>query len=157
MQLRQLQLRQYTLLLFLMHFLQGIVTVKVDPSPSLLSTSSVPPIRSTSFFTIPMPMPLPSIWVIVEVRSLSNASKICFWNSSAIPIPLSVILMIISHQSSFSQGLCAILQDIVPPVSVYLTALLMMLMQFPYLLHFQHNIAALGVRCLWLFLTVFFM
>ena len=39
--------------------------------------------------------------------------------------------MIISHQSSFSQGLCAILQDIVPPASVYLTALLMMLMQIP--------------------------
>ena len=109
--------------------MQGTVTVKVDPSPSLLSTSIVPPIRSTSFFTIPIPMPMPSIWVIVEVRSLSNASKICFWNSSVIPIPLSVIRMIISHQSSFSQGLCATLQDIVPPAFVYLTALLMMLMQ----------------------------
>ena len=37
----------------------GIVTIKVLPSPSLLSISIVPPIRSTRFFTMAIPKPVP--------------------------------------------------------------------------------------------------
>ena len=78
---------------------------------------------------MPIPMPLPSIWLDVVLRSLSKVSKTRFWNSSDIPIPLSVILMIILHQSSFSQDFCTTLQDIQPPVFVYFIALLIILRQ----------------------------
>ena len=110
-------------------FRQGIVTVNVEPSPCLLSTSIVPSMSSTSFFVMPIPMPLPSIRLDVVLRSLSKVSKIRFWNSSDIPIPLSVMVMIILHQSSFSQDFCTTLQDIIPPVFVYFIALLIILRQ----------------------------
>ena len=70
-----------------------------------------------------------SIRLDVVLRSLSKVSKIRFWNSSDIPIPLSVMVMIILHQSSFSQDFCTTLQDIIPPVFVYFIALLIILRQ----------------------------
>ena len=69
----------------------GIQIVKVEPFPGLLWISIVPCIRSTRFFTIPMPRPVPSIPLMVEERSREKDSKICAWNSSDIPIPLSAI------------------------------------------------------------------
>ena len=39
-----------------------------------------------------MPSPLPSIPLSDEDRSWENDSKICFWNSSDIPIPLSAMI-----------------------------------------------------------------
>ena len=76
-----------------------------------------------------MPMPLPSTWLSVVLLSLSKASKRCFRNSSDIPIPLSVTVIAKLHQSSFSEDVCAIWQDIDPPALVYFIAFLMMLRQ----------------------------
>ena len=103
---------------------QGMVTVNVEPTPILLSTSTVPPISPTSFFTMPIPMPLPSTLLTVDVRSRSNGSKIRCWNSCDMPMPLSATVTTVSHQPAFSQGFCVTSQRIVPPVPVYLTALL---------------------------------
>ena len=101
-----------------------MVTVNVEPTPILLSTSTVPPISPTSFFTMPIPMPLPSTLLTVEVRSRSKGSKMCFWNSCDIPMPLSATVITVSHQPSFLPGFCVISQWIVPQAPVYLTALL---------------------------------
>ena len=60
----------------------------------------------------------------VDVRSRSNGSKICFWNSCDMPMPLSATVTTVSHQPSFSPGFCVTPQRIVPPAPVYLTALL---------------------------------
>ena len=69
-------------------------------------------------------MPLPSTLLTVEVRSRSKGSKICFWNSCDIPMPLSATVITVLHQPSFSPGFCVISQQIVPQAPVYLTALL---------------------------------
>ena len=83
---------------------QGMVTINVEPTPILLSTSTVPPISPTSFFTMPIPMPLPSTLLTVEVRSRSNGSKMCFRNSCDIPMPLSATVITASHQPSFRRA-----------------------------------------------------
>jgi len=105
----------------------GSVIVKVEPAPGLLWTVILPFIKSTSFFTIPMPSPLPSIPLSDEDRSCENDSKICFWNSSDIPIPLSAIISSNTLQPSFSPGYWFNVQLMLPPSPVYFTALLKML------------------------------
>ena len=81
-----------------------------------------PPISSTSFFTIASPRPVPSVLLSVEVRSRSNASKACFWNSSSMPIPVSCTEIRYSENSSFT-GVSSYSSVIFPPSGVNFTAL----------------------------------
>ena len=69
--------------------LNGILITNVVPALSSLSKAIVPPIFSTSFFVIGIPRPVPANLVRLPVCSCANGSKICFWNASVIPIPVS--------------------------------------------------------------------
>ena len=49
----------------------------------------LPSIISTSRFVIGMPRPVPSVFDTVEVSSRLNCSKMCFWYSALMPMPVS--------------------------------------------------------------------
>jgi len=80
---KALQLRNYFRIFIVFHhmFLNSRVTTNSVPLSTSLYTSIVPPIISTMFFVMDIPSPVPWIPLTVEVRSLSNGSKICFINS----------------------------------------------------------------------------
>ena len=71
--------------------LQERQTMNSEPLPSSLFTSMVPPIISTMFFVMDIPRPVPWIPLVVEVLSRVKESKISFWNSFDMPMPLSLI------------------------------------------------------------------
>ena len=84
--------------------LNGTRITKVVPAPSLHSKEMVPPIFSTSFFVIGIPSPVPANFVRLPVCSCEKGSKICFWNASVIPIPVSRQVNSIVVISSCSDG-----------------------------------------------------
>ena len=71
-------------------FSKSSVTWNSLPSPNLLLTSIEPPMASTTiYFVIAIPRPVPSVFCTLALSSRLNDSKIFFWYSSDIPIPLS--------------------------------------------------------------------
>ena len=69
--------------------LNGTRITNVVPTSFSLSKVMVPPIFSTSFLEMAIPSPVPANFVRLPVCSCANGSKIYFWNSSVIPIPVS--------------------------------------------------------------------
>ena len=72
--------------------LNGILMIKVEPTPSLLLTSIVPPIFSIRPFTIAIPSPIPCCVLLASSLSCENGSNICSWYSLLIPMPVSVMV-----------------------------------------------------------------
>ena len=70
--------------------LNGTLIKNIVPAPSLLLKVMVPPIFSTSFLLIGIPSPVPAYFVRLPVCSCAKGSKMCFWNASFIPIPVSL-------------------------------------------------------------------
>ena len=66
-------------------------TVNSVPTSCLLRTWMLPFIMSTMFFVMAMPRPVPWMPLVVEFRSRSKGSKMCFTNSGDIPMPVSLI------------------------------------------------------------------
>ena len=100
------------------------MTVKRLPFPDSLSTSMVPPIISTSFFTIDIPSPVPPTFPAVVFRSRLKDSKMMGRYSLLMPIPVSVISVFILTYPSSLHGSSVVIRDTVPPSGVYLIALL---------------------------------
>jgi hypothetical protein len=76
--------------LFSFWYFIGIVKEKTEPSPSILATQILPPIRSNIFLEIAKPNPVP-LYFFEGVPSIClNSSKIIFLFSSEIPIPVSL-------------------------------------------------------------------
>ena len=72
--------------------LNGILMIKVEPMPSSLLTSIVPPIFSIRPFTIAIPSPIPCCVLLASSLSCENGSNICSWYSLLIPMPVSVMV-----------------------------------------------------------------
>ena len=66
-------------------------TMNSLPLPGSLSRVMVPPIRSTMFLVMERPRPVPWMPLTVELSSRVNSSKMCFWNSLLMPMPLSLM------------------------------------------------------------------
>ena len=99
----------------------GIDTVKIEPLPYSLSTSIVPPMRSTRLLVIASPKPVPSTVLLRSISRRSNLLKRTSLSSGLIPIPVShtVITRIILLSSAFFERSLRLTE----PLSVYLTAL----------------------------------
>ena len=65
-------------------------TMNSLPLPGSLSMEMVPPIRSTMLLVMDMPSPVPGMRLTVALSSRANCSKMCAWNSSLMPMPLSL-------------------------------------------------------------------
>ena len=65
------------------------VTRNVVPLPTLLSASIAPPIRSTIFFTMARPRPLPRTLLTRVSTAREKAEYICSMNSGVMPMPVS--------------------------------------------------------------------
>ena len=61
------------------------VTWKQLPLPGSLSTVIPPPIRSTMFFVMAMPRPVPCTLLVVELSARVKGSKIWVRNSWVMP------------------------------------------------------------------------
>ncbi len=70
-------------------FSKSRITWNSLPLPGSLQSSMVPPMASTIHFVIAIPRPVPSVLSTWAVFSRVNVSKIVFWNSGVMPIPLS--------------------------------------------------------------------
>ena len=68
------------------------------------------------------PKPVPSVWVTVVVRSLSNSWYCTFWNSSLMPIPVSLTWMRYTACSACVSS-CSIHIATLPPAGVNFCAL----------------------------------
>ena len=68
--------------------------VNSDPSPYLLSTWMVPPIRSSRFFVMASPRPVPSIVFVCCVSTRWNFANSLSMSSGLMPIPVSDTEMI---------------------------------------------------------------
>ena len=103
--------------------LQGITTVNSLPSPSVLFTVMVPFIMSTRLLVMAMPSPVPWMPLMVVLRSRVKASKIVFWNSGFMPMPLSQMVNTAFVMPSDSVSSSFTVKQIFPPSGVYFTAL----------------------------------
>lgn len=56
-----------------------------DPFPTSLSTSMVPPMRSTRLLVMDMPSPVPCTLLVVEFSARVNESKMVLRNSGVMP------------------------------------------------------------------------
>ena len=65
------------------------VTWKQLPLSRWLETVMVPPISSTMYLVMAMPRPVPSVRWTRALSSRAKESKIFFWNSSDMPMPVS--------------------------------------------------------------------
>lgn len=63
--------------------------MNVEPTPSSLSRLMVPPMRSTSSFTMARPRPDPVYVLVPAFASCANGSNACCWNSGLMPMPVS--------------------------------------------------------------------
>src|SRR6266850_1317006 len=72
----------------------GIVKVNRLPRPGVLSTSIVPPRRSTSRFTMCSPSPTPPKRRVEEPSTWRNISKITGMSPGLMPIPVSRTRMV---------------------------------------------------------------
>ena len=66
------------------------VTVKHEPSPTLLTTLISPPNICASCFAIARPSPVPPYLRVIDESDCVNLSKICSSLSGSIPIPVSL-------------------------------------------------------------------
>lgn len=66
------------------------VTQNSLPRSRWLATVMVPFISSTMYLVMAMPRPVPSVRCTRWVSSRAKDSKIFFWNSSDIPMPVSL-------------------------------------------------------------------
>ncbi len=84
----------------------------------------VPPIMSMMFLEMASPRPVPWMPLTVALCSLVNGSKMCFWNSSVMPMPLSRTLNSKRARPASLPGFSLRRSSIVPPGCVNFTALL---------------------------------
>ena len=101
----------------------GRLIVNSVPVPTSLLTSIVPPIRSTIFFEIAIPRPLPSVLSIRLSFSRVKGLKISLKNSGLIPIPVSLTVNMNQALAAFSDAASSISKLTVPPGGVNLEAL----------------------------------
>ena len=97
--------------------------VKVLPAPGSLSTAMVPPMRSTMFFVMAMPRPVPWISRVSSVTSRAKGSKMVARNASLMPKPLSETVKRRWARLSAFWGRPWTARRTSPPCPVYLTAL----------------------------------
>ena len=65
------------------------MAVKVEPTPSVLSTDTWPPSKVASLRTSGSPRPVPRTRFCTGLSSWVNSSKMRSWSSAAMPIPVS--------------------------------------------------------------------
>ena len=94
------------------------------PWPKTLCTVIVPPISFVSFWIMVRPIPQPSTPLFVESCSRSKSSNTCFWNSSLIPIPVSLTQIRHGSVSFTISPFCQIPNVTMPPGNVNFFALL---------------------------------
>ena len=80
----------------------GSQTVKHEPSPTALSTATVPPCSSASSFTIARPSPVPSNFRARPLSIWLNGLNSCSSPSGEMPMPLSVTLISRNSANSLS-------------------------------------------------------
>ncbi len=102
-------------------FVRGRVTVKVEPSPSTLLTSIVPPRRWVNFLVMESPRPVPPCSRVLEPSTCRNSSKMYSRASEEIPIPVSETAILSEASSTAAESFTS-------PSSVNLSALLRRLM-----------------------------
>ena len=88
-----------------------------------LSTSIVPPIRSTIFLTMARPRPLPLTLLTRVSTARENSEYISFMNSGVMPIPVSLTIDTSRTIPGFSRGSSYTSKRTMPPSGVYFTAL----------------------------------
>ena len=89
----------------------------------MLSTFIVPPMRSIRFLVIAIPSPVPWTASVRLVSSLVNGLNMSFKYSSLIPIPLSDMMNLYFTICGLVTFISFISNVMLPPSSVYLTAL----------------------------------
>ena len=100
---------------------RGMVTVKVEPSPSTLLTSIVPPSKCASFLVMESPRPVPPYLRVLEPSTCRNSSKMYCRAWEGIPIPVSETAILSRESSNTAESFTS-------PSSVNLSALLRRLM-----------------------------
>ena len=89
-----------------------------------LDTVIVPSIKSTRFFAIAIPSPVPCTLLTVEACSLEKAVKIDSMKSGLIPIPVSRTEKVYNPYPALLPADCETFTVIVPPSGVNFIALL---------------------------------
>jgi len=108
-------------------FLRNTAVKKnVDPLPSLLFTSIVPPMALTSCLQIVSPSPVPPYFRVVEASTWVKASNSCSLRLAGMPIPVSVTSKRTACRASSSEARLARITT--SPFSVNLIALFTRLM-----------------------------